>query len=183
MQLYMEHPLHGRMPVTLGEAKYNEPLGWKLVPALTIEDILKLKGINKSKVESIGDTKNEKSIMPVRETKETSNTKVLSGVPCSDYAKVPQNDTYDTRTANEGQQQKLRGGLSPQGEISKEALHSMSKRGKPDAPRGLQQAIGSSMALQDLSPIDSPEAAYERKFGKAPHHRLKLANIIAALEE
>lgn len=31
--------------------------------------------------------------------------------------------------------------------------------------------------------VDTPEDAYERKFGKAPHHRMKLESIIAALED
>lgn len=50
MQLYMEHPLHGRMPVTQTEVKANELSGWKLTPALTREDILKLKGLVEPKV-------------------------------------------------------------------------------------------------------------------------------------
>lgn len=31
--------------------------------------------------------------------------------------------------------------------------------------------------------VDTPEDAYERKFGKPPHHRMKLENILAALED
>ena len=50
-----------------------------------------------------------------------------------------------------------------------------------------EQAAGGNMALQDLSPDapppDSPEAVYERKFGKKPHHRMHLDTIIAAIEE
>ena len=30
---------------------------------------------------------------------------------------------------------------------------------------------------------ETPEMAYEKKFGKPPHHRMKLENIIAAIEE
>ena len=41
MQIYIEHPMHGRMAVTPAEAKYNEELGWKRVPELTRAEILK----------------------------------------------------------------------------------------------------------------------------------------------
>lgn len=37
--------------------------------------------------------------------------------------------------------------------------------------------------IQHKEPVDTPEAAYERKFGKAPHHKMKLQTIIDALED
>jgi hypothetical protein len=39
--------------------------------------------------------------------------------------------------------------------------------------------------LDEEKPVDveTPEEAYEKKFGKPPHHRLKLDTIIKRLEE
>lgn len=33
-----------------------------------------------------------------------------------------------------------------------------------------------------VEPADTPEAAYERKFGKKPHHRMSLGTILNKLE-
>lgn len=35
----------------------------------------------------------------------------------------------------------------------------------------------------EVETIETPEVAYEKKFGKPPHHKMKLDSIIAALEK
>ena len=36
---------------------------------------------------------------------------------------------------------------------------------------------------EDSADYETPEAAYEKKFGKPPHHKMKLETIIKKLEE
>jgi hypothetical protein len=36
--------------------------------------------------------------------------------------------------------------------------------------------------VKEPEKVETPEEAYEKKFGKPPHHRMKLESIIEALE-
>ncbi|MCK4869523.1 MAG: ParB N-terminal domain-containing protein, partial [Gammaproteobacteria bacterium] len=62
----------------------------------------------------------------------------------------------DPSAAKESELQSLREGLQKQGSLDPEALRELRERTFPDAPRGLRQAVGSELAVPEVSPRPAP---------------------------
>ena len=53
-----------------------------------------------------------------------------------------------------------------------------------DIPKRISEGwVEGELPIQPVEEVETPEDAYEKKFGKKPHHRMSLDTIIAALEE
>ena len=53
-----------------------------------------------------------------------------------------------------------------------------------DIPKRISEGwVEGELPSQPVEEVETPEDAYEKKFGKKPHHRMSLDTIIAALEE
>ena len=89
--------------------------------------------------------------MQMRES-EAGRTTQLSGMPRGSNAGIPQDNAINPRTTQEGQLPELRGSVSTQGKTGQATVSGMRESGQSNASRGLQQASGNNVVMQEVSP-------------------------------
>jgi hypothetical protein len=146
----------------------------------SLSDILPNDNINPV---NSGTGDNNVSMQQVWRDTSADRSTILPGVSREIYEREPQETLRANNLSEETSKlQGVRERLQEKGETDQISMREVRGRQESDAPQGLQQATRGGLVVQDMSPKAAREA-YEQKFGKPPHHRMKEETIRAKLEE
>lgn len=143
MPVQMTHPIHGKTFAVGAEVEWNQRNGWSVDKSVDTHETI---------MEAV-DAKDK--LQQVRESQRQTSTEILSGMSRGEYET---GTTEALRTESGGtkeiQQQNNGKRLSEAGEADTQTVRDV-RSGGAEAPRGLQQAIGSEVAVPAVSSADS----------------------------